>query len=286
MPEPISTPEVVETTTPESSTETNQEEQTGSSAGTEGNEGSAPQQTDDFSGVPFHEHPRWKQRDQEWERKFEENNARWEKEVEARVSQAVATALAKNQPKDDAPDTTDTEQIPVWFGGGQDTPEVRQAWKEFRRAQKAENESFAKSITEQVLKEIQQGSTAQKDAQDEANKHFEQSVIALEAQHGRRVDREALLKYVVENQIVDLKTQRWDYARGYRWMMAEAGNPLPAGTQPAPNPNPSVPATPPSNKQDRKNLAGASVAGGGKGGDGARTYATSEDFADPSKRPW
>lgn len=281
MPEPIKTnvqpqaPDNGVETPSESSTENKPQGEAGASTGTAGqgkdNQGQQPQE-DEFKDLPFHEHPRWKQREQEWNDRFEKQEQQFREDLRNEIQKAITA----NKPQAPAVDDAAEGPIPVWFGGGKDTPEVRKMWKEYVNEQQKIIDRAEKRAVEVALGKINDGQTTQEKAIDDANKHFETSVNGLEATYGKKIDRNALLKYVLDNQIIDHATQRWDYAKGYRWMMAENGTPVQ-----------SIQQGQGGNRQDRKALAGATMKDSGKGNDGSgKTVTSSDDFKDPSKRPW
>lgn len=253
-------------TAADSSTADNNEGEAGARTGADGDEGN---KEDEFKDLPFHEHPRWKQREQEWTDRLEKQKT----EFDEKIATAVASALASSKPqspKEDQLDAIAEGKIPAWFGGGKDTPEIRSMWKEYVAEQKRIITDAEKRAEDRAFERMNQGKTAEERAVADANAWFENSVTKIEAEGGKRVDRNELLKYVLDNQIIDHATKRWDYAKGYRWMMAEK-----ASGQGG-------------NRQTRAEIAGATMSGSGKGGEkgGGSSITTSDDFKDPQKRPW
>ncbi|MBI3260498.1 MAG: hypothetical protein HYZ54_13645 [Ignavibacteriae bacterium] len=156
--------------------------------------------------------------------------------------------IEKFQPKEEV-------QIPEWFGGNQDQ------WKAF----KANQESIINDAKERAIKEIDERTSQEQRRIQEANTHFESSVRSLE-EEGNEVDRNKLLKFVMDNEMVDGKG-RWNYKAGYKFMAAMEK----ASEQPS-----TLPA--------RKKLA-ASTTSEAKAEQAPREYKTSADFKG-GNAPW
>lgn len=166
-------------------------------------------------------------------------------------------------------DNADQEKIPSWFGGNQ------QQWNDYRadldaRLQKAEERAITR-ITEQSTKKTE----AESKAVEEATEYMRSELAAITADKalnpsGKPFDQsrsEALLKIVLENELVDTKG-RWNYRAGMRILNGQQ--------KPAPIVD---------KNKDKKALAGATVEHSSASGDEKpKTYKTSEDFK--KKRPW
>lgn len=241
MSEPIKT-EVVETTeetTPdESSPENKSKEQTQSDEG--------DQNSDENKDVPFHQHPRWKQREEEWNKKMEERDRQWEERFSTLKSE-----LTPPKPKDES------VKIPEWFGGDENQ------W----RAYQADQAKIIADAEERAFQRLQSTTSKESEAVKAANDWFEQSVKGIETETGETVDRNALLETVLKHELIDSKG-RWNYRAGFEILRAQSG------TTKAKD----------SNLKDRKKLANATT-DGDKGGEGTKFAGkTSEDFQ--KERPW
>ena len=88
-------------TSTDSPTENNEEDENGDSGADDKN------QKDPHKDVPFHDHPRWKQREEEWQNRFNTQEKRHQDDIKS-VRDEFATARKDNREND---------QIPAWFGG-------------------------------------------------------------------------------------------------------------------------------------------------------------------------
>lgn len=250
MPEPIhdapAAEETVENTTEDSSTETTKTENTHSNEGGEKN-------TQSPAPVPFHEDPKV----QDYiERQMATREAKLRDEFEGKLKNY--TPVQKKE-EENVP-------IPEWFGGDE------KQWKAYRADQQRTLEDERKRAVDEAFERINVSHSTQTKAVQEANEHFDSSIKKLETESGQKIDRNELLKFVLDNKIIDAETQRWDYVRGYRWMQAEK---VAAQTKGDKN-------------KVRKDLAGATTNdSGGKGGaKDEGTVRTSEDFQSSANRPW
>lgn len=172
---------------------------------------------------------------------------------------SIKDALGKTQK-----DTT-SSKIPRWFGGNQDQ------WDEYRGDLNANIAAAVKEARESTLSEIQNSSKKQQDAVQEATRFFNDEVKAIQGDKtlnpgGDKVDPNALLKCVMDNDLVDSKG-RWNYRAGWRVLQA------------------SKPAAPAADNTDRKQLAAIEKdSGGGKGDDSKTAIPTNKTFE--TDRPW
>lgn len=242
--------ENVDETTPESSPENKDTDTDPSSDGDKNKKPDAqPKQ------VPFNEDPKVQEYiERQVDQRGEKLRATITAEVEARLKGFQPPA-----PKDER------VIIPEWFGGDE------KQWRAFQADQARTLADERKKAVDEAFERINTNQSTQERAVAEANKWFEDSVAQIEkTTGGAKVDRNELLQYVLENQIIDPKTQRWDYAKGYRFMTAEK---VAAGAKGG-------------TRQTRKDLAGATTADPNKGEKENSTVTTNEDFRNPSKRPW
>lgn len=206
--------------------------------------------------IPFHEHPRWKAREDEWNTRFNDQEARHQEDLKA-IREEFGTARKANE---------QNTKIPAWFGGTQEQ------WDSYREDRDAELKAIEDRAIERAKKDFQETAGAESKAIEEATTYMNTEVAAIEADKtlnptGTKIDRAALLKVVLDNQLVDTKG-RWNYRAGFRILTGSAKAPE-QKTDPKGN--------------ERKQVAAATTSE--KGGDEKKpTYATSETFK--KDRPW
>jgi hypothetical protein len=199
----------------------------------------------------FANHPRWREREDDWKNRFNQQEERHTSEI-TKLREEFLGSKAK------ASETTD---VPSWFGGDE------QQWKEFQ----AWNESLVGKAKTEALNEIKTKSEAEQKVIDEATKFFTDSVSEIEADKtinpsGEKVDRNKLLKFVLDNELVDTKG-RWNYRAGYQLMKAN------------------ITATKNQSLDERKKLAGATTTDN-RAETKPPAFMTSADFSKPGNRPW
>lgn len=205
--------------------------------------------------TPFHEHPRWKQREDEWTTRFNDQEKRHQDDI-ASIRTEFGTARKENE---------QNTKIPAWFGGDQ------AQWDSYRADRDAELKQIEDRAITRAKEDLQNSSKAQTDAVKEATDYMNTEVAAIEADKtlnptGEKVNAEELLKVVLENELIDSKG-RWNYKAGFKILK---GNPVakPAAKQ---------------NTQERKEVAAATTSEAGPEKKGP-AVATSEDFK--KNRPW
>lgn len=144
-------------------------------------------------------------------------------------------------------------EIPSWFGGDEDQ------YRDFL----ADRETLKKEAKSEALKEFEERNSSQSKAIAEANQYLEDSIKELESE-GNKVDRNKLLKVVMENELIDSKG-RWNYKAGFKLIQALE----PAKDNTALN--------------EKKKLA-ASTTSDDKPEEKPKDYKTSEDFK--VDKPW
>lgn len=201
--------------------------------------------------IPFHEHPRWKEREESWQKRFNEMEQR---------HQDMLSKLLQNKTEE----KPEKVEIPVWFVGGEEE------WNDYKKSQeaieaRAEERAF-KRIQAEKEKEMQAKAQEEKMIQ-EATEYFQKSLDEIKNDSklnptGDEIDANKLVNYTMENNLIDDKG-RWDYKKAYRFMKLE---------EPLEKPN-----------ANRKTVAGATTSNN-KGENKERDYKTSEDFK--KYRPW
>jgi len=233
-----------ETETPsESSTENNQTEETPSPEGDK-TDSSEPANTQEEDNIPFHEHPRWKKREEEWNNRLEETKAQIRSEYEEKLNQSLQGFQPKEQ----------TVPIPTWFSRlyGND-PE---AWNEFESWDKQRQETIkAEAVREYESKQAQETEKVTK-----ANQYIESQITALQSE-GKQFDRNELLKVVNDFRPVT-DDGNWDLRKAYdilEMQKAASVNPVKSNARKAvasATTSESQPETPKSNVQTNISLRG------------------------------
>jgi len=198
----------------------------------------------------FLDHPRWKEREEDWKKRFNDQEARHQADLKA-IREEFGAAR-----KDNAGET----KIPSWFGGTQEQ------WDAYR----ADRDTEIKAAEERAIERIKGEKTAEDKAVKEATEYMQNEISAIESDKelnpdGSKVDPNKLLKFVLDNDLVDSKG-RWNYRAGFRIMKANGGT----GAQ--------------NNTGDRKKIAGATTSES-KAESKPQAFKTSADFKG-NKRPW
>lgn len=210
---------------------------------------------------PFHEHPRWLEREEEWKTRFNDQERRHQEDMKM-----VLDRIGKG---DDRPvETSAPVKMPSWFGGTQEQWDAYRA--DLQTDLKAVEERAEKRVLERFAGQASQEETAVKEATD----FLHAEIAAIQADRalnptGEKIDAEKLFKIVYDNQLVDTKG-RWNYRAGFRLM--KAGDAAPA-----------APAKPPAETRARKEAAAGTVEGG-RPEQQPKNYTTSKDFE--KDRPW
>ena len=198
-------------------------------------------------------HPRWRERETDWKKRFNEQEERQTGEI-AKLREEFEDKIGKVKPKESV-------EVPSWFGGDETQ------WKAYQRDL---DERIGKA-KEGAVKEITAKSEAEQKAIDEATKFFQDEVVAIESDkglnpEGQKLDRNKLLKFVLDNDLVDSKG-RWNYKAGYKLMKAGVTSVKDKGID------------------EKKKLAGATT-DERHVEDKPKAFKTSEDFKNPQERPW
>lgn len=198
----------------------------------------------------FLDHPRWKQREEDWKKRFNDQESRHQTDLKA-IREEFGTAR-----KDNAGET----KIPSWFGGDQEQ------WDAYR----TDRDTEIKAAEERAIERIKGEKTAEDKAVKDATDFMQSEISAIESDKdlnpdGSKVDPNKLLKFVLDNDLVDSKG-RWNYRAGFRIMKANGGT----GAS--------------NNTGDRKKIAGATTSES-KAESKPQAFKTSADFKG-NKRPW
>jgi hypothetical protein len=211
----------------------------------EGEEGKNTQ--DDDKDIPFHQHPRWKQREKEWDERYNSQEARHQEDIK-KLREEFADSRKEN---------ANQTQIPSWFGGDQ------AQWEAYRKDRDAE----IKEAEERAFQRLEGQHKSEDKAVKEATDYMNAEIKVIQEDKelnpkGAKIDPNKLLKVVMDNDLIDSKG-RWNYRAGWRILQA----------QPATN----------FGNQNRKDIAGATTSES-KGEDKPASFKTSTDFK--KNRPW
>lgn len=225
-----------------SPTENNEEDENGDSGADDKN------QKDPHKDVPFHDHPRWKQREEEWQNRFNTQEKRHQDDIKS-VREEFVSARKDNREND---------QIPAWFGGSQEQ------WNAYR----TDRDSELKLAEERAYERVNAAKTAETKAIEQATAYMQSEVAFIENDktinsQGMKIDPNKLLKIVMDNDLVDSQG-RWNYRAGWRMLQSQG------------NPSASKPG-------DRKTIAGATTSDS-KGETKPQPFKTTADFK--KNRPW
>ena len=188
-----------EETSTESSTESANADQTGSSTQDKKEDGT---KTDGVDERLFN-HPRWIERDNDWKERFNNQEKRHVEEIE-QIREEIRGGNKETK-------TTSTE-VPSWLGGDENQWVAFQEWN---------TQLITNAITE-TLKEFQTRSTSEQRAVDDATTFFNGEVTAIESDktlnpQGVKIDRNKLLKTALDFDLVDSKG-RWNYRAAWRFL--------------------------------------------------------------------
>lgn len=250
-------------TTAESPTEKTNIDQTQSQPGEEKTEGGVKQEDGDAKKDDnFANHPRWKEREEDWNKRFNDQEKRHVDEIE-KLRQELQTKLSSKVEEKPAIETTD--EVPAWFGGDEED------WKGFQEWNKGLLAQAEQRGADKAMKGIEEKSSAEQKAIQEATDYFRSELTAIETDktinpNGEKVDQNKLLKFTLDNDLVDSKG-RWNYRAAFKMMSAAKADTTTATTK------------------EKKTIAAATMSE--KSSDTkSGNVTTSDDFNKPGARPW
>lgn len=217
----------------------------------------------------FADDPRWQERESDWKTRFNEQETRHTdelKKLNESIPNLIANALKEAGVSKDAPTapaSVTPQQIPSWFGGDEQQWAEFQGWNNTLIAQ-AEDRGAQKA-----QKAIEDKSTAEQKAIEDATNYMNSEIGVIESDktinpQGVKVDRNKLLKFTIDNDLVD-SNGRWNYKAAFR-LMQGVNAPAPAN-------------------QDRKKIA-AETTSDNRPEVRPDPIVTSSDFSKPGARPW
>ena len=158
----------------------------------------------------FADHPRWKEREDDWIKRFNEQETRHTQEI-SKIREDIESKFEKKRE-----DLADAD-VPAWFGGD------AEAWVQY----KAHEDARLTQAEDNAIKRLEEKAEKQQKAIDEATNYFNDEVKALESDKELnpegKVDRNKLLKFTIENDLVDSKG-RWNYRAAFKLMKAGVSN--------------------------------------------------------------
>jgi hypothetical protein len=218
-------------------------------------------QDDPDKDKPFHEHPRWLEREKEWTERFNEQETRHGEELKKALDSIRDEFSEKRK------DNAEEVKIPSWFGGTQEQ------WNEYRADRDAELQKIQATAEQNALAKIKDSASSEDKAVKEATEYMNSELKTISTDKainpdGLKVDPNALVKFVIENELVDTKG-RWNYKAGFKMM--KASGLIKAKTTVT---------------EDRKVIADATTDKSSKGEPSQKTFKTSLDFKKPGEKPW
>ena len=226
-----------------------------SSENSEGDKGKQPVVDEDpYKDVPFHKHPAWIRRDDEFKERFNDQEKRHQEDMESLRKELAGGRIPAADDK--------LPPIPSWFGG------TDEQWASYQADLKADRENLIKEAEEKTIKRLTETKKSEDDRIKEANEYLNSEMAAIEADKtlnpsGEKVDANNLLQFVLDNDLLDSKG-RWNYRAGWKLMRTNA-------------------APAPANNDERKKIIAANATDS-KPELKPAAFKTAEDFK--KKRPW
>lgn len=209
---------------------------------------------DEVTDDNFAKHPRWKQREEDHKQRYNDQ--------EIRHAKAIQDLREELKPSETpAPQDATPTAVPSWFGGDE------QQWAEFQ----GWNQTLIDGVKTSIQTESQQKTEAEQTQIKEATDYMNSEIGTIESDKtlnpdGQKVDRNKLLKFTMDNELVDTQG-RWNYKAAFQLMQAGVKNTKKVIT-------------------DEKKQVAAQTTSQGGGETTPPSHATSETFQDPAKRPW
>lgn len=172
--------------------------------------------------TPFHEHPRWKEREKDWNDKFDALK-REMSEASAKEIQELKAQIATR--KEENAELTEAD-IPDWFNGDLET------YKKFDAHQTSRMQKMvsaaAKAAEENAVNRIKGESERETKAVQEATAWLESEISRLQDDpnlnpSGEPINRAELFAIAQENDLIDSKG-RWNYQAAMKILAREQRN--------------------------------------------------------------
>lgn len=243
----------------ESSTEKTAEDQTQSQGGEKENTGDQ-KKDDQGADEDFAKHPRWKDREKDWTERFNNQETRHTEEI-AKLREEF---IGKKDGEKSETKSTELPAMPSWWGGDESQ------WAEYCKHQ----EALVAQAEERAITRITSKQTEEQKKIEEATTFMNDEVTKIESDktinsQGEKVDRNKLLKFVLDNDLVDSKG-RWNYRAGF--LMMKSG----------------VASTKDDKKEttDEKKKIAIATTSENRAETKPSNVTTSTDFQAPGARPW
>lgn len=217
----------------------------------------------------FADDPRWQERETDWKNRFNEQETRHTDELK-KLNESIPTLIAEalkqagvSKETPAGPTNNAPQQIPSWFGGDE------QQWAEFQTWNNGLIAQAEDRGAQKAQKAIEEKTTAEQKAIEDATNYMNSEISTIESDktinpQGVKVDRNKLLKFTIDNDLVD-SNGRWNYKAAFKLMTGA---------------NASAPAN-----QDRKKIA-AETTSDNKPEVRPDPIVSSADFSKPGARPW
>ena len=129
--------------------------------------------------LPFHEHPRWKEREDGWNKRFNDQETRHQEDLK-KIREEFSDKRQAN---------AENTEIPSWFGG------TKEQWEQFRAHEDQKLQDAEERAVKRVKGEQEQMSKLEKEATD----FFRSELSAIESDKelnpsGGKIDPNKLLK--------------------------------------------------------------------------------------------
>lgn len=205
-------------------------------------------------------HPRWKEREEDWDRRFNDQEKRHSEEL-AKIREETQRAIESTAKSKGGDDRDMSDEVPSWFGGDE------KQWREYKK----HNESLISEAEERARKSLQSENEEKQKAIESATQYMEEQIKIIETDKeinpdGTKVDKNKLLKFVLDNELVDTRG-RWNYRAGFAMMQARINN------------------TKSDKLNEKKKIAGATTSDQRAEAKKSNVM-TSDDFSNPANRPW
>lgn len=216
---------------------------------------------DPWAGLPdLATHPRWKERETDWTSRFNQQEERHVQEL-AKIREEISGRANGGANQGQGGDANAAQNIPAWFGGDAEQWAGFQEW----------NKGLIQQAREGAASDVQKKSEEEQAKIQAATDFLNSEVSAIEGDkelnpQGSQVDRNKLLKFVVDNDLVDSKGQ-WNYRAAFKMMGAKEVFKAKAA-------------------MDEKRAIASATTSEGRAETTPPEVMTSADFTKPGARPW
>lgn len=169
----------------------------------------------------FADHPRWKEREADWTKRFNEQETRHTEEItkvttsiQTQIAEALKAAGVGEKPAEET--TALSEEVPAWFGGDE------KQWAEFQKWNNGLISQAEERGAQKAMKGIEEKTAAEAKAIEDATTYMNSEIAVIESDktinpQGVKVDKNKLLKFTIDNDLVD-SNGRWNYKAAFKLM--------------------------------------------------------------------